>query len=89
MILVAGQSRPTRKCLLAIGVGTFVGSFTGVNPTMSGERRGVTEWLQQISAREFEYEFNVNLDIPFHTVHTYEASLLCGLESVQSKLSAG
>lgn len=40
-------------------------------------------------SKEFEYEFKVGLDIPFHTVHTYEASLLCELESVQSKLSAG
>lgn len=46
MVLVARESGTPSEGLLACGVRAFVRSFTRVNATMSGERAGITEGLQ-------------------------------------------
>lgn len=45
VILVASQSSPARECLLAVGVRALVGSFTGMDATMSGQRGRIAEGL--------------------------------------------
>ena len=44
---MASKGRPTRKSLLAVGKGTLVGSFAGMNPSVSGKRARVAERLHK------------------------------------------
>lgn len=48
MVLVACQGGATREGFLAVGIGALVGSLSGVNATMSGQRARVTERLHAI-----------------------------------------
>lgn len=48
MILVSSQSGTARKGLLAVGVRAFVGSLSGVDAAMSGQRGRIAEWLNSM-----------------------------------------
>lgn len=88
VILVTSQGSAARECLLAVGVRALVGSFTGMDAAMSGQRGRITEGL---------VEYRVSLytnqaacwDTPFHIVHTCVASLRYAHGSVPLMPSAG
>ena len=45
VVLMARQSRATGEGFLAVRVGALVRAFAGMDSAMTGQRRGITEWL--------------------------------------------
>ena len=66
MILVPSESRSTCERLLAIRIGTFVGSIARMGPSVAGKRTAVTEPLiapHVLSARSVIRDTGITINL--------------------------